>query len=142
MAQQQEETVEPCSGVDVALTRVFALLGKRWTGLIVAVLTQRAWYFSELRRAIPKISERMLSDRLSELAEAGLLTREVETGPPLRVSYRLTEAGRAVGPALEELRTWAVSYLPGELPVVTTCPGADESDDADAVADSALSGLV
>jgi DNA-binding HxlR family transcriptional regulator len=145
MAQQQEETLEPCSGVDVALTRVFALLGKRWTGLIVAVLTQRAWYFAELRRAIPKISERMLSDRLSELAEAGLLTREVETGPPLRVSYRLTEAGRALGPALEELRTWAVSYLPGELPVVTACPGAAENDDvndADAVADSALSGLV
>lgn len=104
--------MEPCTGVDLAMTRVFALLGKRWTGLIVSVLTQRAVYFSELRRAIPKISERMLSDRLTELAEAGLLTREVEEGPPLRVSYRLTEAGRALTPALDELGKWATTYLP------------------------------
>jgi DNA-binding HxlR family transcriptional regulator len=124
MGQQQQEAVEPCTGVDVALTRVFALLGKRWTGLIVAVLTQRAWYFSELRRAIPKISERMLSDRLSELAEAGLLTREVEEGPPLRVSYRLTEAGRALTPALEALGMWATTYLPDNSP----CRGAIEDE--------------
>lgn len=122
MAQQQEQAVEPCTGVDVAMTRVFALLGKRWTGLIVAVLTQRAVYFSELRRAIPKISERMLSDRLSELAEAGLLTREVEPGPPLRVAYRLTAAGRALGPALEELRVWAVAHLPERSPCLEAVP--------------------
>ncbi|WP_405726137.1 helix-turn-helix transcriptional regulator [Streptomyces sp. NBC_01537] len=126
MGQQQEEAVEPCTGVDVALTRVFELLGKRWTGLIVAVLTQRAVYFSELRRAIPKISERMLSDRLTELAEAGLLTREVEAGPPLRVSYRLTEAGRALGPALEALGQWAEAYLPGDSP----CAGVREAKEA------------
>src|SRR4051794_36281311 len=93
-----ERAVEACRPVDVSLTRVFALLGKRWTGLIVAVLTQRAAYYAELRRALPKISERMLSDRLAELADAGLVTREVDAGPPLRVTYRLTEVGEALGP--------------------------------------------
>ncbi|GAA1966502.1 winged helix-turn-helix transcriptional regulator [Kitasatospora viridis] len=107
---------DPCGSVDAGLTRVFALLGKRWSGLVVAVLNQRSAYFADLRRAIPGISERMLSDRLSELAEAGLVLREVDEGPPLRVSYRLTEAGRALGPALEELRCWAAAHLPARAP--------------------------
>jgi DNA-binding HxlR family transcriptional regulator len=109
---------KPCLGVDVALTRVFELLGKRWTGLIVAVLTQHPAYFAELRRAIPKISERMLSDRLTELADAGLVVREVDPGPPLRVSYGLTEAGQALRPALDELAKWAERYLPEDGPCV------------------------
>jgi DNA-binding HxlR family transcriptional regulator len=106
----------PCVGVDVALTRVFELFGKRWTGLIVAVLTHRPAYFAELRRAIPRISERMLSDRLTELADAGLVVREVDPGPPLRVSYGLTEAGLAIRPALYELSKWAQDHLPKDGP--------------------------
>ncbi|WP_225845045.1 helix-turn-helix domain-containing protein [Streptomyces sp. HPF1205] len=109
---QQVDPHAACASVDVALTRVFELLGKRWTGLIVAVLTQRPSYFAELRRAIPRISERMLSDRLTELADAGLVVREVDPGPPLRVSYGLTEAGQALRPALDELGKWAERYLP------------------------------
>ncbi|MEV8565786.1 helix-turn-helix domain-containing protein [Streptomyces sp. NPDC051322] len=107
-----EDSRQACQKVGGAITRVFELLGKRWTGLIVAVLMQQPVYFADLRRAIPGISERMLSDRLTELALAGLLVREVDEGPPLRVSYRLTEAGKALGPALHELGLWAESYLP------------------------------
>jgi DNA-binding HxlR family transcriptional regulator len=100
-----------CTKVDDCMTRVFSLLGKRWSGLVVAGLMQRPVYFSELRRAIPGISERMLSDRLTELTAVGLVVREVTEGPPLRVSYRLTEAGTALGPALRELGRWAQAYL-------------------------------
>ncbi|MEU9284423.1 helix-turn-helix domain-containing protein [Streptomyces sp. NPDC048275] len=109
----------PCQQVDDGMTRVFQLLGKRWTGLIVAVLLQHPVHFADLRRAIPGISERMLSDRLTELGAAGLLVRQVDEGPPLRVSYGLTEAGAALEPALDELGTWAEKYLPGTPP----CPG-------------------
>lgn len=105
-----------CSGADEALTRVFTLLGKRWSGLVVAVLSHQPAYFSELRRAIPGISERMLSDRLTELAEAKLVLRQVDEGPPLRVRYELTEAGRALRPALNELRDWAAAHLPEAPP--------------------------
>ncbi|MGR3936681.1 winged helix-turn-helix transcriptional regulator [Streptomyces sp. BRA346] len=101
-----------CKRVDGSMTRVFELFGKRWTGLIVAVLTEQGAYFAELRRAIPGISERMLSDRLTELSTAGLVLREVDHGPPLRVAYRLTEAGKALEPALKELARWAETYLP------------------------------
>ncbi|MGW6915677.1 winged helix-turn-helix transcriptional regulator [Kitasatospora sp. NPDC054939] len=107
-----EAAAPVCTGVDIALTRVFALLGKRWTGLVVAVLRHGPAHFSEIRRAIPGISERMLSDRLTELAEAGLVLRHVDAGPPLRVSYQLTEAGAALGPALSELSRWAELHLP------------------------------
>jgi DNA-binding HxlR family transcriptional regulator len=106
-----EHSEEACKRVDGGITRVFELLGKRWTGLIVSVLMQRAVHFAELRRAIPGISERMLSDRLTELGAAGLVVREVDEGPPLRVAYRLNEAGAAMEPALKELALWADTYL-------------------------------
>ncbi|MFI0238405.1 winged helix-turn-helix transcriptional regulator [Streptomyces sp. NPDC016845] len=101
------------------MTRVFGLLGKRWTGLIVSVLMQGPVHFADLRRAIPGISERMLSDRLTELGTAGLVVRQVDEGPPLRVSYRLTTAGSALEPSLSELGAWAEKYLAAEG---GTCP--------------------
>lgn len=111
-----------CEQASAELTQVFALLGKRWSGLVVAVLTGGAARFAELRRAIPGISERMLSDRLSELADSGLVVREVLEGPPLGVSYRLTPAGMALRPAMEELSRWAHEYLkPGEPLIAGDC---------------------
>lgn len=56
----------------------------------------------------------MLSDRLSELGAAGLVVRDVDEGPPLRVSYRLTQAGAAMEPALKELALWSKTYLAGD----------------------------
>jgi DNA-binding HxlR family transcriptional regulator len=100
--------------VDEGITRAFQLFGKRWTGLVVSVLTAEPAYFTDLRRAIPGISERMLSNRLTELAAAELIVREVDEGPPLRVSYRLTAAGMALEPALKELAQWAKTHPAGE----------------------------
>ncbi|KRV50732.1 transcriptional regulator [Wenjunlia vitaminophila] len=94
------------------MTRVFEVLGKRWTGLIIAALMNGPGHFVELRRAIPGISERMLSDRLAELTALSLVAREVNSGPPLRVSYRLTQAGKALKPAMVELTRWADTHLP------------------------------
>lgn len=93
---------------------MFALLGKRWSGLILGVLvTAGVAHFAELKRAIPGISERILSDRLTELASAGLVTREVLEGPPLGVRYRVTEAGEALKPALMALGEWASVHMAG-----------------------------
>jgi DNA-binding HxlR family transcriptional regulator len=86
---------------------VFAILGKRWTGLVVDLLLQRPARFSELARAIPQLSKRVLNERLLELQEAGLVTREVASGPPVMVTYSLTERGRGLGPAMDALRIWA-----------------------------------
>jgi DNA-binding HxlR family transcriptional regulator len=119
MTAEQIQDREPCKQVDDGITRVFQLLGKRWNGPILAVLMGQPAHFSELRRAIPGLSERMLADRLAELGAAGLVLREVDEGPPLRVSYRLTPAGAALDPALKELAAWAKGHLPDAHPCVT-----------------------
>jgi DNA-binding HxlR family transcriptional regulator len=96
---------------DERLTRAFTLLGKRWSGVILGLLLQGPARFAVLARTIPGISERMLSDRLNELARAGLIDRTVIDGPPLGVLYRLTESGRAIGPGLLRLGEWAERYM-------------------------------
>src|SRR5437879_12876554 len=103
---------EHAHACDDRLTRVFALLGKRWSGVILGLLLQGPARFAVLARTIPGISERMLSDRLNELARAGLIDRTVLDGPPLGVVYRLTESGRAIGPSLLTLGEWADRYMP------------------------------
>lgn len=115
---------DPCKTVDGTITRVFALLGKRWSGPIMSVLMDRPMGFADLRRAIPGISERMLSDRLTELGAATLVVREVDEGPPLRVSYRLTDAGAALEPALKELAAWAEKHLPAAAIGLEPCSAA------------------
>jgi len=85
----------------------FEVLGKRWTGLIVDLLLQRPARFNELVRAIPQLSKRVLTERLAELQEIGLVEREVDAGPPVAVTYRLTERGEALRPAMDALRVWA-----------------------------------
>ncbi len=95
--------------------RVFELLGKRWSGLILDLLLQRPARFSELARAVPGLSERVLGERLRELEEAGLVQRHVDTGPPIAVTYSLTDLGSSLGPAMGALREWA-SSLPAPRP--------------------------
>ena len=97
---------------DAALTRAFGFLGKRWNGVILATLIKGPAGFAELRRAVAGISDSVLSERLVELAAAGLVQRTVDVGPPVSVDYRLTPAGQALLPALSELTTWAAENLP------------------------------
>jgi len=67
--------------------------------------------FRQLSRAVGGISDSVLSDRLSDLAAAGLITRTVDEGPPLAVSYALTARGKALLPALELITLWAQEHL-------------------------------
>lgn len=97
---------------DADLARAFDFLGKRWNGVLLGTLTGGPATFSELSRAVMGISDSMLSERLSELATAGLVHRAVQPGPPVAVSYRLTPAGQALLPALQELSAWAAAHLP------------------------------
>ncbi|MFC7383740.1 winged helix-turn-helix transcriptional regulator [Sphaerisporangium rhizosphaerae] len=92
------------------LFHVFALLGKRWNGLIIGALLGGPARFSELERGISGIGGPMLSRRLVELAEVGLVERHVETGPPVEVSYQLTPAGEGLRPSVEELRRWGERF--------------------------------
>ena len=88
------------------------LIGRRWTGAIVAVLlTGEPLRFSEVAAAVPQLSDRLLSERMKELEARGLVARDVDKGPPVRVTYRLTDMGRALAPAVDELHSWARDWL-------------------------------
>lgn len=102
---------ETCGRRDAALARAFDVLGKRWTGVVLGALSGGPIGFRALARAVEGISDSILSDRLGALADAGLVTRTVEEGPPLAVAYELTDAGRALLPALEEISRWAEQHL-------------------------------
>jgi DNA-binding HxlR family transcriptional regulator len=95
-----------------ALARAFKFLGKRWNAVVLGHLSGGPAGFRELSRAIDGISDSVLSDRLTDLAAGGLITRTVNEGPPVAVSYELTERGRALMPALEQIALWASAHLP------------------------------
>lgn len=100
------------SSCDEALVRAFQLLGKRWLGVILGNLTGGPLGFAELGRRVEGIGDSVLAERLSDLQSTGLIIREVQAGPPVSVTYRLTAAGTALIPAMHELSMWAAKNLP------------------------------
>ncbi len=87
------------------------LVGRRWTGAILAVLLDGPLRFSEIAQAVPELSDRLLSERMKELESRGIVERTVHPGPPVRVEYGLSEMGRELGPALSEIQRWARRWL-------------------------------
>ncbi len=87
--------------------RAAALLGKRWTGLILRVLGRGPMSFSQMAKVINRISDRVLAERLKELEGRGLVIRRVVPTTPVRVEYQLTEKGQALQPVLDALQLWA-----------------------------------
>jgi DNA-binding HxlR family transcriptional regulator len=88
------------------------MIGRRWTGAIVAVLLDGGpMRFSEISHAVPELSDRLLSERMKELEARGVVSRHVDPGPPVKVLYELTDMGRSLEPALQELKSWARRWL-------------------------------
>ena len=112
-------SADACARSDASLVRAFDLLGRRWTGVILGTLSDQPATFGELARAVEGISDSMLSARLSALTNAGLVTRTVHEGPPVSVAYKLTHAGQALLPALEQISRWANEHLPAAQPAST-----------------------
>src|SRR5947209_6280893 len=83
------------------------LIGRRWTGAIIFLLLQSRSRYAELRDAIPEITDRMLSERLQELEQRGVVDRTVIPETPVRVEYALTKKGRALAAAVEAISDWA-----------------------------------
>jgi DNA-binding HxlR family transcriptional regulator len=105
---------DACIPAADALARAFRFLGKRWNAVVLGHLSAGPAGFRELSRAIDGISDSVLSDRLADLTQGGLIARNVDEGPPLAVSYELTDRGRALMPALEQIALWAADYLPDD----------------------------
>src|SRR5947199_2223287 len=82
------------------------LIGRRWTGAILQVLMDGPLRFSEIRQAVPELSDRLLSERLKELEARGVVERAEHPGGAPHVTYALSPMGRDLQPALEEVQRW------------------------------------
>src|SRR5258706_5634479 len=87
----RRRVAEPASKVCVRFHHAVELIGRRWTGAVISLLMSGPQGFNEMLAAVPGLSDRLLSERLRELEVEGLVIRTVLPGPPLRVSYELTE---------------------------------------------------
>ncbi|CAM2850705.1 helix-turn-helix domain-containing protein [Hathewaya histolytica] len=88
----------------------FTLLGKRWTGLIIRSLLNGAKRFSDIQEMIPNLSARMLTERFKELEEQGIIIRRVYAEMPVRIEYELTEKGKNLQKAMDEIQKWAENW--------------------------------
>ena len=83
------------------------LIGRRWNGAIIFMLLKQTCRFAALRDGIPGITDRMLSERLQELEDEGIVDRTVVPETPVRVEYSLTKKGRALAAAIDSIADWA-----------------------------------
>ena len=83
------------------------LIGGRWKVPIVWHLFGGTMRFSELRRAMPGVTQKMLTQQLRELEEDGIVSRKVYPEVPPKVEYSLTERGLSLRPVVESMCRWA-----------------------------------
>lgn len=92
------------------MRRAFAVLAGKWKLEILWLLDQRVHRFGELRRAIPGITQHMLTAQLRELEADGLVLRTVFAEVPPRVDYAITPKARALAPMMDALMAWWQTY--------------------------------
>ncbi len=97
-----------------AVSSVLALVGDKWTVLIVVLLGDGPKRFNEIKRMVGGISQRMLTFTLRGLERDGLVTRTVYPTTPQRVDYALTKLGSTLWQAVEPLGSWARAHV-GEI---------------------------
>ncbi|AYB29918.1 winged helix-turn-helix transcriptional regulator [Chryseolinea soli] len=86
------------------------ILGGRWKLLILYKLDGRTLRFSELKKLLPNVSDRMLTLHLQELEKNGLVIRTVHAEVPVRVEYRLSESARQLAPIWKQLEHWGHAH--------------------------------
>lgn len=93
------------------------LIGRRWTGAIIAVLlAEGPQRFSELRDSVSGVSDRVLSQRTRELETAGIVSRDVDPGPPVCVRYALTDKGEELRDVVRALERWGRRWAERDVP--------------------------
>jgi len=88
------------------------LIGAKWSGAVLQALFTGSHRFADIRAAIPGVSDMMLTRRLRELEDAGLVERRVIPAAPVHVEYHLTQMGREAGPVLDAVISWSHKWIP------------------------------
>lgn len=89
------------------------IIGRRWTGLIIYQLLQGPQRFGAIEASLP-VSGRLLSERLKELEQEGIVLREVFPETPVRIQYSLTDKGRALESVIRDLQVWSEAWITEE----------------------------
>ncbi len=90
------------------------LIGRRWSGAVLRAVLSGVVRFSDLAASVPGLSDRMLSERLKELEEEGILVRDVIPETPVRIEYRPTQKGRDLAVVVQAISDWADAWVPGD----------------------------
>ena len=93
------------------LTAVLAAVGGKWKLIIVYWLAQSPKHFAALRRVMPGISQKVLTEQLRELVGDGIIQRQPKGAVPAPVEYSLTDYGRSVLPLVENVRLWGRAHM-------------------------------
>jgi DNA-binding HxlR family transcriptional regulator len=101
MRKQRHKIYERCP-VEATLD----IIGGKWKGVILFRLTEGTKRFGELRKLLPKVTQRTLTQALRELEHDGLVTRRIYAEVPPKVEYSLTDLGRSLKPLLVRLKDW------------------------------------
>ena len=95
---------------DCPVATTVQLIGNKWKLLILRNLLARPWRFNEMRRSIPGISQKVLTDNLRALEADGIITRTVFPEVPPRVEYALSELGDSMRPIIQAMEAWGLNY--------------------------------
>ncbi|MFF1724794.1 winged helix-turn-helix transcriptional regulator [Streptomyces sviceus] len=110
-----------------ALTRAFALLGTRGTGLVITALAKGPADLHLIHERVPGLSDSLLTRRLREMTALGLVDRTAHPGRPTSTVYTLASHGKALLIPLTALTVWAEDHLPAKAPVGTRSPQRDRA---------------
>lgn len=95
----------------VRVSQVLSRIGDKWTVLVIMLLRGKSRRFSELKRGVDGISQRMLTLTLRNLERDGLVTRTVTPSIPPRVDYELTNLGHSLAQPVQALGGWAFQHI-------------------------------
>lgn len=91
--------------------RAIEIIGRKWSGAILRAMLSGTTQFSEFADVIPGVSDRLVSVRLKEFESEGFVERIVIPDKPVRIQYRLTPKGKALGPVVLTVSAWAEEWL-------------------------------
>ncbi|RAK58020.1 winged helix-turn-helix transcriptional regulator [Phenylobacterium deserti] len=110
MAKPRHERLDCSPGCTVEAT--LGLIDGKWKGVILFHLFEGVLRFNEIRRRLPNVTQRMLTNQLRELEADGLIVRTVYPQVPPKVEYSLSERGRSLEPVIMALKAWGDVHAP------------------------------
>lgn len=110
MRKQRHTAYQNCP-VEVVLD----LIGGKWKSMILFHVAMETRRFNQLRRLLPAVTQRILTQQLRELESDGLISRTIHAEVPPRVDYAITPLGASLGPILASLKEWAETHVPERI---------------------------